>query len=434
MAGNAAARVARVVVGVEPADGRHQHLDHRPGLLGQPVVISSWRSRLTRAARAGSGLRERRRTGAGSACSERLKGVRFVEPGVAGPRGGGGGPTGGGADQCPFGAVGDQTEGDPARPQGVPEAVGETRRPVCRCRFRWGRAVARTPGSTTTPSSSGAEAGSSGSVSRAKSGRTSVPYSGTGVVRWWAIGLRRGIGLPAQKARQDMANECVARARAGVEHAAGLTQCADIVDIQGGQPAGPDVFDHRGGQESAVCCEEFQPFGGIDRPGGQDRRLILPGHRLRFAGTRCTTGCGEPQHLYRGVARAIAAIAASRSPGSESRRCCHADLVRGELIAFVGLEVGEGAAAPGAARQRVAQRLVEPGQQCGGAGLLVRLSFGEGRCQRRFPFLRARGDRRLEVTGHLRPGPDRSSSLAAGGSRGERKPGRGLRRAGRGAR
>lgn len=46
-----------------------------------------------------------------------------------------------------------------------------------------GLAVARTPGSTTTPSSKGAEARSFESVSRAKSGRTSVLYSGTGVVR-----------------------------------------------------------------------------------------------------------------------------------------------------------------------------------------------------------------------------------------------------------
>jgi hypothetical protein len=243
------------VFGVEPADRRHQHLDHRPGLLGQPG------GDLFLAVQAG---REQRGQGLvfGNAeepepaqqCSERLKGVRFVEPGVADPRGGSGGPTGGGADQCPFGAVGDQTEGSPARPQGVPEAVGETRRPF---------AAAGGSGSGT---GRGAHPGvdDDAQQQRRRGGIIRVGQQREVGAHFGAVFGDRGgqsgghmacadeIGLPAQKARQDMADECVAGARAGVEDATGLTQCTHVVDIQGGQPAGPDVFDHRGGQEWAV--------------------------------------------------------------------------------------------------------------------------------------------------------------------------------------
>ena len=61
----------------------------------------------------------------------------------------------------------------------------------------------------------------------------------------------------------------------------------------------------------------------LDRPGVRDRR------KVRVIGCASQEEvhdrCGEPQHLHRGVATGIAAIAASRSPGSESRRCCHAE-------------------------------------------------------------------------------------------------------------
>ena len=127
--------VLRAVFGVEPADGRHQHLDHRPGLLGQPggdlfLAVQAGREQRGQ----GLVLGNAEEPEPAQQCSERLEGVRFVEPGVTGPRGGGGGPTGGGADHCPFGAVGDQPEGHACAPAGRARGGRRNSPAMCRCR------------------------------------------------------------------------------------------------------------------------------------------------------------------------------------------------------------------------------------------------------------------------------------------------------------
>ena len=97
------------------------------------------------------------------------------------------------------------------------------------------------------------------------------------------------IGTPAQKPRQDVTDEPVAGSGAGVENAAGLTQGPDVVTVEGGQPAGPDVLDDRCGKKRSFYREEVQPLGG-GRGGGSTSGGC---HRRAVPGTRWTTAAGN---------------------------------------------------------------------------------------------------------------------------------------------